>query len=247
MRFDFNDEQGEIKGTAKQFIASRFKPDKVRELAEAGTYDDALWTEVSELGWPGIAIARGVRRPGPRHGRAGRALRGARLRLRAAAVPLQRRRRARDRGAPAPTSRRPRYLPGHRLGRGPRRRRRLRDRPIDGEGADVRSSSSATTGATDRPACRGRARAARPDRLDPPLLEAGRRRRRGAGRRRRGRHATGCSSRSRPSSSGSASGRWRWPSSTPRSGSSSSARSAPTRASPTPARRCSTTSRRPAR
>ena len=57
MRFDFNDEQGEIKGTAKQFIASRFKPDKVRELAEAGSYDDALWTEVSELGWPGIAIA----------------------------------------------------------------------------------------------------------------------------------------------------------------------------------------------
>ena len=57
MRFDFNDEQGEIKGTAKQFIASRFKADKVRELAEAGSYDDALWTEVSELGWPGIAIA----------------------------------------------------------------------------------------------------------------------------------------------------------------------------------------------
>jgi len=57
MRFDFNDEQGEIKGTAKQFIASRFKADKVRELAEAGTYEDALWTEVSELGWPGIAIS----------------------------------------------------------------------------------------------------------------------------------------------------------------------------------------------
>ena len=57
MRFDFNDEQGEIKGTAKQFIASRFKADKVRELAEAGTYDDALWAEVSELGWPGIAVS----------------------------------------------------------------------------------------------------------------------------------------------------------------------------------------------
>jgi alkylation response protein AidB-like acyl-CoA dehydrogenase len=57
MRFDFNDEQGEIKGTAKQFIASRFKADRVRELAEAGTYDDALWAEVSELGWPGIAIS----------------------------------------------------------------------------------------------------------------------------------------------------------------------------------------------
>jgi alkylation response protein AidB-like acyl-CoA dehydrogenase len=56
MRFDFNDEQAEIKDTAKQFLASRFKPDVVRELAEAGRYEDALWTEVSELGWPGIAI-----------------------------------------------------------------------------------------------------------------------------------------------------------------------------------------------
>ena len=56
MRFDFNDEQAEIKDTAKQFLASRFKPEVVRELAEASRYDDALWTEVSELGWPGIAI-----------------------------------------------------------------------------------------------------------------------------------------------------------------------------------------------
>ena len=56
MRFDFDDEQAEIKDTAKQFLASRFKPDVVRELAEASRYEDALWSEVSELGWPGIAI-----------------------------------------------------------------------------------------------------------------------------------------------------------------------------------------------
>ncbi len=56
MRFDFNDEQAEIKDTAKQFLASRFKPDVVRELAEGDRYDDALWAEVSELGWSGIAI-----------------------------------------------------------------------------------------------------------------------------------------------------------------------------------------------
>ena len=56
MRFDFNDEQREIKDTARSFVSSRFKPAKVRELAEAGTYDDSLWTEVSELGWAGIAI-----------------------------------------------------------------------------------------------------------------------------------------------------------------------------------------------
>ncbi len=57
MRFDFDDEQREIKDTARSFLTSRFKPEKVRELAEAGTYDDALWSEVCELGWPGIAIA----------------------------------------------------------------------------------------------------------------------------------------------------------------------------------------------
>ena len=35
MNFDLNDEQQEIKRTAKEFLASRFKPEKVRELAEA--------------------------------------------------------------------------------------------------------------------------------------------------------------------------------------------------------------------
>ena len=42
MDFDFSDEQREIKSTAHEFIASRFKPEKVRELAEADSpYDDA--------------------------------------------------------------------------------------------------------------------------------------------------------------------------------------------------------------
>jgi alkylation response protein AidB-like acyl-CoA dehydrogenase len=57
MNFDLDDEQQEIKRTAHEFLASRFKPEKVRELAEARSYDDALWNEISELGWPGIAIA----------------------------------------------------------------------------------------------------------------------------------------------------------------------------------------------
>ena len=57
MNFDLNDEQQEIKRTAHEFLASRFKPEKVRELAEARGYDDGLWKEISELGWPGIAIA----------------------------------------------------------------------------------------------------------------------------------------------------------------------------------------------
>jgi alkylation response protein AidB-like acyl-CoA dehydrogenase len=56
MNFDFNDEQQEIKSTARQFLEDRFKPDVVRELAESGSYDDALWKEICELGWPGIGI-----------------------------------------------------------------------------------------------------------------------------------------------------------------------------------------------
>ena len=61
MDFGFNDEQEEIKRTAREFLSARFPPEKVRELAEARAYDDALWHEICELGWPGIAIdeARG--------------------------------------------------------------------------------------------------------------------------------------------------------------------------------------------
>jgi alkylation response protein AidB-like acyl-CoA dehydrogenase len=57
MNFDLDDEQREIQSTAKEFLADRFKPEKVRELAESRAYDDGLWKEISELGWPGIAIA----------------------------------------------------------------------------------------------------------------------------------------------------------------------------------------------
>lgn len=58
MNFDFNDEQREIKSTAHDFLASRFKPEKVRELAESeNPYDDDLWQQMCDLGWPGIAIS----------------------------------------------------------------------------------------------------------------------------------------------------------------------------------------------
>ena len=58
MEFGFSDEQQEIQRTAREFLADRFKPEKVRELAESDNpYDDAIWEEMCELGWPGIAIA----------------------------------------------------------------------------------------------------------------------------------------------------------------------------------------------
>ena len=83
MNFDLNDEQQEIKSTAKEFFAARFKPEKVRELAEARSYDDGLNKQIAELGWPGIAIAEDDGGQGLGHGRAGRPARGVRIRLRA--------------------------------------------------------------------------------------------------------------------------------------------------------------------
>jgi alkylation response protein AidB-like acyl-CoA dehydrogenase len=56
MNFDFTDDQQAIKRTAKEMLAARFKPERVRELAEAGGYDDDAWKEMSELGWAGIFI-----------------------------------------------------------------------------------------------------------------------------------------------------------------------------------------------
>ena len=56
MNFDFTDDQQAIKRTANELLAARFKPERVRELAEAGSYDEGTWKEVSELGWAGIFI-----------------------------------------------------------------------------------------------------------------------------------------------------------------------------------------------
>src|SRR4051794_39669389 len=56
MNFDFTDDQQAIKSTARDFLSARLKPEKLRSLAEAGSYDDDLWREMSELGWPGIFI-----------------------------------------------------------------------------------------------------------------------------------------------------------------------------------------------
>ena len=84
------------------------------------------------------------------------------------------------------------------------------------------------------------------DRPHPPPLLGPLRRRQGRRRATRCRpraptttpSSSGSASRSPPSRPGSPSGRWRWRSSTPKTASSSAARSAPTRRSRTAARRC---------
>jgi alkylation response protein AidB-like acyl-CoA dehydrogenase len=57
MNFDFTDDQRAIKETARDLLAKRFKLERLRELAESKAYADDAWSEVSELGWPGIFIA----------------------------------------------------------------------------------------------------------------------------------------------------------------------------------------------
>lgn len=57
MDFGYTDDQREIRRTARELLAERAKPERVREHAESGRTDGELWSELSELGWPGIAIA----------------------------------------------------------------------------------------------------------------------------------------------------------------------------------------------
>ena len=57
MHFDLSEEQKEIKRVARQLFADRSPLAKVREAAESKRYDDAFWSELVELGWPGIAVS----------------------------------------------------------------------------------------------------------------------------------------------------------------------------------------------
>ncbi len=57
MNFDFNDDQHEIKRTARDLLTKRSTWERVRAAAEGGHYDTELWSELCELGWPGIAIS----------------------------------------------------------------------------------------------------------------------------------------------------------------------------------------------
>ena len=57
MYFDLTDEQEAIRSTAHDFLASRFKSERMREIAAS---DDGLdpdgWKQMAELGWAGLAL-----------------------------------------------------------------------------------------------------------------------------------------------------------------------------------------------
>ncbi len=57
MDFDLNEDQKEIKRVARELLSARSPWAAVREAAEAGEYNAALWSELVELGWPGIAVS----------------------------------------------------------------------------------------------------------------------------------------------------------------------------------------------
>jgi alkylation response protein AidB-like acyl-CoA dehydrogenase len=57
MYFDLTDEQQAIKATARDFLASRFKSERLREIAASDDgFDAAGWGEMAELGWTGLAV-----------------------------------------------------------------------------------------------------------------------------------------------------------------------------------------------
>ena len=57
MYFDLTDEQQAIKSTAREFLAARYKSERIRELAESEFgFEQSDWEEMAELGWPGLAL-----------------------------------------------------------------------------------------------------------------------------------------------------------------------------------------------
>jgi alkylation response protein AidB-like acyl-CoA dehydrogenase len=55
--FDLTDEQRAIKSTAHDFLAARYKSERIRELAESERgFEQSDWDEMAELGWPGLAL-----------------------------------------------------------------------------------------------------------------------------------------------------------------------------------------------
>jgi alkylation response protein AidB-like acyl-CoA dehydrogenase len=55
--FDLTDEQQAIKSTAHDFLAARYKSERIRELAESEHgFEQADWDEMAELGWTGLAL-----------------------------------------------------------------------------------------------------------------------------------------------------------------------------------------------
>jgi alkylation response protein AidB-like acyl-CoA dehydrogenase len=58
VNFDLSEDQQDIKRTAREFLAARYKLEEVRRLAteEERGFTDAQWEEIAGLGWPELAV-----------------------------------------------------------------------------------------------------------------------------------------------------------------------------------------------
>ncbi len=57
MYFDLTDEQQAIKSTARDFLAARYKSERIRALAETeDRFEQSDWQEMADLGWAGLAL-----------------------------------------------------------------------------------------------------------------------------------------------------------------------------------------------
>ncbi len=57
MYFDLTDEQQAIKATAREFLAARYRSERIRELADSELgFETGDWEEMAGLGWPGLAL-----------------------------------------------------------------------------------------------------------------------------------------------------------------------------------------------
>ena len=57
MYFDLTDEQQAIKSTARDFLAARYKSERIRALAESEDgFEQSDWQEMADLGWAGLVL-----------------------------------------------------------------------------------------------------------------------------------------------------------------------------------------------
>src|SRR4051812_15908261 len=58
MNFDLSEDQQEIRRTARELLAARYKWEEVRRLAlqEERAFTDEQWEEMASLGWPELAV-----------------------------------------------------------------------------------------------------------------------------------------------------------------------------------------------
>jgi alkylation response protein AidB-like acyl-CoA dehydrogenase len=57
MYFDLTDEQQAIRSTAREFLAARYRSERIRTLAESEHgFEQSDWEEMAELGWPGLCL-----------------------------------------------------------------------------------------------------------------------------------------------------------------------------------------------